>query len=236
MTERLLYTALDHNDVRSNLDLAQRLSTDTSRAYQPNNGFKINLDHVYKWGTEYINNVQKFGRPVFVDLKMNNGSRTMGNIVEDLVNRGVKHVNVWALADRLIKPLAEITKGSSTKLLAVTVTTHFDDEFCQKNFGRNLKETVRHFSEVGLEYGCDGIIIPGTTLDAVSDLDCTKLVPAIRPAWFKNTKTNDQEQTVTPTEAIQHGADILVCGSPIHQSHNPEEAMALIYQEMLQAA
>ncbi len=235
MSERLLYTALDHNERRANLELAQSLSTESSKADQPNSGFKLNLDHVLLWGTDYIEDVQGFGRPVFVDLKMNNGSRTMSTIVEDLVNRGVQHVNVWALADRLIKPLAEITKGSDTQLLAVTITTHFDEDFCQKNFGRNLKDTVRHFAEVGLEYGCDGIIIPGTTLDAVSDLDCTKLVPAVRSIWFKDTKANDQEQTVTPDEAIKGGANIIVCGTPIHRSNNPQEAMALVYQEMLQA-
>jgi orotidine-5'-phosphate decarboxylase len=237
MAERLLYTALDHNDAKSNLDLAQSLSTDISRANQPNSGFKINLDHVYKWGTGYIDNVKEFGRPVFVDLKMNNGERTMGNIVEDLVKKEVQHVNVWALADRLIIPLAEITKGSNTKLLAVTVTTHFDDKFCQKNFGRNLQETVRHFAKIGIDYGCDGIIIPGTTLDAVSDIDCIKLVPGIRPVWYKDKKANNQEQTVTPTEAIKGGANILVCGSPIYKSdYPPQEAMALVYEEMLQAA
>lgn len=235
MNERLLYTALDHNDRSSNLELAQSLSTESSLTNEPSSGFKVNLDHVYLWGTEYIDDIRKFGKSVFVDLKMNNGSRTMSNIVEDLVNKGVQHVNVWALADRLIKPLAEITRGSNTKLLAVTVTTHFDDKFCQKNFGRNLKETVRHFAEVGLEYGCDGIIIPGTTLDAVSDLDCTKLVPAIRPGWFENTRVNDQEQPITPTEAIQNGANILVCGSPIHSSNNPAEAMRRVYQEMVHA-
>lgn len=235
MNERLLYTALDSNDQHDNLKLAWDLSEVRSfhTGKPSNSGYKVNLDHVLLWGMQYVEEVQRHNRPVFVDLKMNNGSRTMSHIVEELVKREVGHVNVWALADRLIKPLADITRGSKTELLGVTVTTHFDAEFCQRNFGRSLRDSVKHFSEVALENGCDGIILPGTTLEAVKDLACTKLVPAIRPTWFTDTRANDQEQPVTPTEALQGGANILVCGTPIRRSPNPREAMIRIYEEML---
>lgn len=237
MNERLLYTALDSNNRRDNInlawDLAEIRSIHTGKPI--NSGYKINLDHVLLWGMQYVKRVQRYQSPVFVDLKMNNGSRTMSHILEELVKREVRHVNVWAIADKLIKPLADITRGSKTELLGVTVTTHFDDDFCQKNFGRSLRDSVRHFSKVALENGCDGIILPGTTLEAVKDFTCTKLVPAIRPTWFTDTRANDQEQSVTPTEAIQGGANTLVCGTPIRRSPNPREAMIKIYEEMLTA-
>ena len=237
MSEKpFLYPGLDHNERRANLYLAQSLSTEESLREQPNMGFKVNLDHAILWGTDYIREVQEFGRPVFVDLKMNNGARTMSHVVEELVDMKVKYVNIWSLADHLMKPAAKITRGSETQLLAMTVYTHYDDEYCMKIFNKSLKETVRMFAEMGLENGADGIILPGTTLDMVTDLNCPKIVPASRPLWFPNRGANDQEQTVTPTEAVKGGATVIVCGSPIHGSDNPPAASLRVYNEMMKAA
>ncbi len=160
----------------------------------------------------------------------------MRNIVEDIALRGADLTNVWAFAERLIRPLAETLKNSKTKLLGVTITTHFTEEYCQRLFGKSLPETVKMLSGIALGNGCHGIIIPGTTLDAVADLDCLKLVSAIRPPWFKDKRTNDQEQTVTPTEAIRGGANYLVCGSPIYKQLYPREALQRILEEMDKAA
>lgn len=226
MAEALLYVALDHNDRKSNVSLAEKLNPIDGKF-----GYKINLDHYCLWPW-YVEEIAKLDKPFFVDLKMSNGSRTMRNIVEDVVSKGARHTNVWASAERLIKPLAELTRNSNTELLGVTITTHFTEDYCRKFFGKSLPDTVRLWSEAALENGCDGIIIPGTTLNAVANLDCPKLVPAIRPLWFQDRKTNDQEQPVTPTEAKEGGATIMVCGSPIYKSPDPVEALQRILEEI----
>lgn len=235
--ERLLYIALDSNDRDKNGSLSWDLSRviDTQTGEPTNSGYKINLDHYIKWGVSYVNYIQEDGCPVFVDLKMYNGPRTMVQIARELAEQNVRHINVWASADRLIKPVAAALEDTNTELLGVTVPTHADEEYCQRHYRRSLKDAVRFLAEVSLENGCHGIILPGTTLDVVSDLKCPKVVPGIRPAWFEDTKANYQEQTVTPTEAIQNGATILVCGTPILKNPNPLEAMINIYEEMIRA-
>ena len=226
MSETLLYIALDHNSKAANIALADSLH------YQPGNfGFKINQDHYTLW-PNYPTAVRDVDKPLFIDTKISNGSRTMSNIVQDIVNLGARHTNVWANAERLIRPLLDIVDGTGTELLGVTVTTHFTEKYCQAYFRRSLPDTVRMWSEVALENGCTGIIVPGTTLRAVEDLRCTKVVPAIRPDWFVDKNANDQEQTVTPTEAVQMGADILVCGSPIYTHPKPKEALQMILEEI----
>lgn len=226
MAEQLLYVALDHNDRDANLKLAHQLAPK-----QGNFGFKINQDHYSLW-QGYVEEIATLNKPFFVDTKINNGSRTMTNIVKDIAKRGADLTNVWAFAERLIVPLAKTLEGSKTRLLGVTITTHFTEKYCQRIFRKSLPETVRLLSEIALENGCHGIIVPGTTLNAVADLQCLKLVPAVRPSWFEDTKANDQEQTVTPTEAIQSGANLLVCGSPIHKSSKPTEALLRILEEI----
>lgn len=230
MAEHLLYVALDHNDRSSNLTLAAQLATEPG-----NFGFKINQDHYTLW-SGYVDQIAALGKPLFIDTKINNGSRTMKNIVADIANKGADHTNVWATAERLIRPLAETIKEKKTQLLGVTITTHFDEDYCKKIYQRTLSETVRILAEMALENGCHGIIVPGTTLDAVADLKCPKLVTAIRPLWYKDTKANDQEQMVTATQAIQGGADILVCGTPIYKHPNPIEALHLVLDEIQTAA
>lgn len=232
MAEALLYVVLDHNSKRQNIKLAESFYFE-----QGNFGFKINQDHYTLW-PDYARALQEDtigNKPLFIDTKISNGARTMANIVENIVALKAKYTNVWANAERLIKPLAKIVKGTETELLGVTVTTHFTEDYCQAYFRRSLPDTVRMWSEVALENGCTGIIVPGTTLRAVEDLKCTKVVPAVRPDWFENKGANDQEQTVTPTEAIQGGANIVVCGTPIYTHPKPAEALQMILEEIASA-
>jgi len=224
--ERLLYVALDHNERRPNLTLAERLSAEAGAF-----GFKVNLDHVILWGLGYVREIQSLEKPVFVDLKVNNGPRTMANIFSALAEMGVNHTNVWSFADDLIRPAVRAVEGSNTKVLGVTITTRFDDEYCQRHFGRSMDDSVRHFAQVAIDAGCDGIILPGTCLESVRDIKTIKLVPGIRPVYY-HSDSDTQEQVVTPYEAIINGADILVCGSPIYKTANPAESLRRILSQM----
>ncbi len=226
MNERLLYVALDHNERKQNLTLADQLSEVAG-----NFGFKVNLDHVILWGLDYIRDIQSQEKPVFVDLKVNNGPRTMSHIFATLAEMGVNHTNVWAFADGLIKPAVEAVEGSKTKVLGVTITTRFDDEYCQRHFGRSMGKSVRHFAQVAVEAGCDGIILPGNCLGEVKDILTNKLVSGIRPREHQR-GPDAQKQVVTPHEAIVNGADILVCGSPIYKAPDPVESLQSILSQM----
>ncbi len=224
--EKLLYVALDHNERKLNIDLAGQLSNEAGRF-----GFKVNLDHVILWGLKYVEEVQSLDKPVFVDLKVNNGERTMGNIFGRLAEMGVNHTNVWSFADNLIKPAVRAVEGSNTRVLGVTITTIFDDDYCQRHFGRSMRDSVRHFAQVAINAGCDGIILPGTCLQEVRDIKTVKLVSGIRPTYY-HSDSDTQKQIVTPHEAIINGADILVCGSPIYKTPNPAESLRRILSQM----
>jgi orotidine-5'-phosphate decarboxylase len=84
---------------------------------------------------------------------------------------------------------------------------------------------------MAVDSGAQGIIVPGTQLDMVKDLEVPKLCPAIRPTWYEDKKANDQEQPVTPEEAAKGGARYLVVGSPVTKSENPVQALERILQE-----
>ena len=222
-----LFVALDNlaKNEKETLEIAEQL-TNSAEGF----GFKLNLDYLLKQGLEVaVNRIKQFNRQVFADIKMWNGTRTMAAIIEDLTSLGVDYLNVYALADNLLPAAIKTTRGTKTKVLAVTVLTHFDSSYCQKHFRRSLKETIRYLAEDSVETGCHGIILPGTALSAVRDINTIKVVPGIRPTWYKDTR---HEEKVEPRVAMENGANILVCGSPIMKSHYPAGALKLVLSEI----
>lgn len=229
MKQPFLFVALDDlgEKEKEMLEIAERLI-----AVDGPFGFKANLDYLLnpRIGLKTaLSQVQQFGRPVFADLKMWNGTRTMRSVIESLVECGVDYLNVYALADDLLPGAIKATEGSKTKVLGLTILTHFSESYCQKWFKRSLRETVRLTAEVALDRGCHGIILPGTVLDVVQDLKTIKVVPGVRPKWYQDTR---HEEEVEPGVAVDQGADGLVCGSPIMKSADKVVALKRILSEM----
>jgi orotidine-5'-phosphate decarboxylase len=126
-------------------------------------------------------------------------------------------------------------------ILGITVLTSLDVEQCQWIYGDMLEKKVLQFARLALEAGIDGIVCSGKELRAIradSALDALiTVVPGITPTWAK--KAGDQKRVVTPTEALQHGADFEVIGRAITQP--PEgisraEAAQRITEELKEAA
>lgn len=222
-----LFVALDDltKQERNILEIAKQLSE-----VEGDFGFKINLDYLLKKGIQdAVENVKQFGRPVFADLKMWNGGRTMTSVIENLVSVEVEYLNVYALADDLLPEAIKIVEDSKTKVLGLTVLTHYSEDYCQKHFHRSLREAVRHFAEVAIEVGCHGILLPGPTLEIVQDIEIIKAVSGVRPEWFTD---NRHKEVIEPGEAIRKGALILVCGSPIMKNVDIVKALKKILAEM----
>ncbi len=195
-------------------------------------GIKLNLDLILR-GSKIITEIGEItGRPVFADLKMNNGKRTMRELVQEVADRGAKMVNAYVQADRLLSEAIKTAEAYNVIFLGVTVTTHFDEAYCRKYYRRSLPETIDFLAKEAINQGCHGYIIPGTMLKFVSNVDGIKFVPATRPHWYNDKKTNDQEQLCQPGEAISNSADMISCGSPVFKSPDPKEALSLILDEV----
>ena len=215
--KRLVFVALDDPSQQKNLALAQNLVRTVSA---PNYGFKVNLDSVADFSPtaqnaySFVSSITTFGRPVFVDLKMWNGGRTMEHIAKGCANLGVALINMYPHAGaHFVQQVRKALDGSTTQLFGLTVLTHYTDQDTQRLYGKTVRDSVRMFAEMNRDFGVDGIVVPGTHLDVVQDLSFLKLCPAIRPVEYEDRKDNNQEQTVTPQEAVARGADYLVVGS-----------------------
>jgi orotidine-5'-phosphate decarboxylase len=84
-----------------------------------------------------------------------------------------------------------------------------------------------HLTELAMRSGIDGIVCSGVEVKAAHDLwpKGFFVVPGVRPA---NGSAGDQKRVVTPRQAVDSGASIIVVGRPITQAENPDEAARAI--------
>lgn len=221
------FVANDASNINEAINKTELIS-DVSGDY----GIKLNLDLVLR-DINIISKIVKLSdKPIFVDMKMWNGKRTMNEAVKIIADQGAAMVNVYSLADSMLEKTVATAKKAGLTVLGVTVLTHYDDEYCDKFFRRPMEKMVRLLAETALKWGCDGYILPGTCLKAVSDLGGLKFNPAVRPAWYGDKKVNYQKQIMELSMAFEDGADIVSCGSPVFRSDDPAEALQLILEEI----
>ena len=225
MNSPLLFVALDDLGDREQETLKAVRELDQMHG---NFGYKINLDCLMAGGVRTT--IRKLpARPIFADTKTWNGKRTMTDIAKMLVEASVDYFNVWVQADDQLAGAVKATEGSKTKILGVTVLTHYGDDWCKMYFQRSLEDTVVFLTQRAKDLGLHGVVLPGTCLPAVKDSDRIKTVPGIRMEDFKDDR---HKQEVTPEFAAQNGADIVVCGSPIMKVSDKAHALRQVLSRL----
>lgn len=188
-------------------------------------GYKINLDSIILKDC-LKSRLLLSNKPIFVDLKMWNGIRTMKRIIKEQVKNGVDIVNVYGhIGKSALKELSLITNGTNTKLFVLTVLTHYDDVYCKELYGKTMEETINMFCDWAKESECDGVILPAKYIYIAKNKNLLSLCPAIRFKNSKNPMSNNQIQYSTINEAVKNGANYIVMGTPILCSDNIENKL-----------
>ncbi len=91
----------------------------------------------------------------------------------------------------------------------------------------NPHDQVERLAALAQEAGLDGIVCSGQEVKAARAAwkDAFLVVPGLRPA---GSGTADQKRIVTPRQARDDGASILVIGRPITQADDPDAAARAI--------
>jgi orotidine-5'-phosphate decarboxylase len=92
-------------------------------------------------------------------------------------------------------------------------------------------EQVARLAKLARESGVDGIVCSGAEVGAACEAwrDGVFVVPGVRPAGGD---IGDQKRVVTPRQALDAGASILVVGRPITGASDPERAIAEIAETL----
>lgn len=195
-------------------------------------GFKIGLGLLHGPGPLLISALVALGKPVFADAKLHD----IPSQVEAAARRLGEHGARWVTAhvgggqDMLEAAVRGLDAGAGAApsgVLGVTVLTSLDEaSLARVGINRTPGKLVSRMAKVAEASGCEGVVSSPKELTIVADVAPTllRVTPGIRPV----DRDDDQARTMTPAEAVERGADLLVVGRPITAAARPREAAAAI--------
>jgi orotidine-5'-phosphate decarboxylase len=169
--------------------------------------------------------ILELGLPVFLDLKLHDIPNTVAKAVEALAPLEPTVLTVHAAGGRAMLEAAKAAAPASTKVVAVTVLTSLDGEDLRSiGVTSEPREQVERLAELAQSAGLDGIVCSGAEVAAARAAwpDGFFVVPGVRPAGGD---VSDQKRVVTPRQALDDGASILVIGRPITAADDPARAL-----------
>ncbi|HEX7656683.1 MAG TPA: orotidine-5'-phosphate decarboxylase [Sphingomonas sp.] len=220
MTTRV-FIALD----TPSLDKAKEIAT---RVRHHVGGIKLGLEFFMANGRAGVHEMAELGLPIFLDLKLHDIPNTVAKAIQALRPLDPAILTVHAAGGRAMLEDAKAAAPTGTKVVAVTTLTSLDgNDLRTIGVDRAPHDQVLHLTELAMTAGVDGIVCSGAEVKAAHALwpKGFFVVPGVRPA---NGAIGDQKRVVTPREAVDAGASIIVVGRPITQAENPDQAARAI--------
>jgi len=195
--------------------------------------YKIGLQLFTKCGPAVVAAVKATGASVFLDLKFHDIPNTVRHSVQSASALGVDLLTIHLSGGTaMIRAAAEA--GASPLILGVTVLTSSNrDTLKETGVEGAVEDQVLRLARLAVENGIGGVVaspLEVSLLRQVFGSALTIVTPGVRPEWAA---ANDQQRTMTPSAAIQAGADFLVIGRPITAHPDPRAAAERILAELL---
>lgn len=216
-----IYVAIDTPD----LDRAREIVT---RVRNHVGGIKLGLEFFCANGEPGVRTMADLGLPLFLDLKFHDIPNTVAKAVQALRSLNPAVLTVHAAGGRAMMEDAKAAAPAGTKVVAVTVLTSLDeDDLHSTGVASDPHSQVERLTTLAREAGLDGVVCSGNEVAAARKLwpEGFFVVPGVRPA---NSSASDQKRVMTPRQALDKGASILVVGRPITQANDPDRAARAI--------
>lgn len=191
-------------------------------------GLKLGLEFYSAQGPAGVRRVAELGLPIFLDLKLHDIPNTVANAVTALATLEPAILTVHAAGGRAMMAAAKAAAPSGTRIVGVTVLTSLDQsDLAATGVQESSHEQVARLANLARDSGIDGIVCSGAEVgrSKLSWPSGFLVVPGIRPAGGD---AGDQKRVVTPRQALDDGASVLVIGRPITAAANPARAIAEI--------
>jgi orotidine-5'-phosphate decarboxylase len=175
-----------------------------------------------------VHEIAHLGLPIFLDLKFHDIPNTVAAAMQAIHVFESAIVTVHASGGRAMMEDAKAAAAAGTKVVAVTMLTSLDSADLDATGISDSAETqVLRLAELAHAAGLDGIVCSGQEVGMVKKAwkDGFFVVPGLRPA---GNGTGDQKRVVTPRQARDSGASVLVIGRPISRADDPAAAARAI--------
>ena len=216
-----IFVAIDTPDLDRAELLAQSVKSSAG-------GLKLGLEFFCANGPAGVAHIADFGLPIFLDLKLHDIPNTVAKAIQALRPLEPAILTVHAGGGRAMLEEAKAAAPEKTKVVAVTVLTSLDSaDLKATGVSGEPARQVERLAELARESGLDGIVCSGAEVKAAkrSWPGGFFVVPGVRP---KGSGNADQKRIVTPREALDAGASILVIGRPITGADDPDAALRAI--------
>ena len=214
--KKKIIVALDTKDTDQALDMASKLSNAAA--------FKLGLEFFCANGPEGIRILTEKGLKVFLDLKLHDIPNTVENGIKAIEKLGPILTTIHISGGDEMQKFSVFNKKRKVKILGVSILTSLNSIQTKKYYNEaNIEKLVKNFVKFAQKNKLDGIVCSPLEIKMVRKILGEKLlivVPGIRPKDYIK-KNDDQKRFVTPKEAINSGADLLVIGRPITNSKDP---------------
>ncbi|PZN94619.1 MAG: orotidine-5'-phosphate decarboxylase [Alphaproteobacteria bacterium] len=196
-------------------------------------GVKLGLEFFCANGPAGVAMIAQLGLPVFLDLKLHDIPNTVAGALHSLAGLVPAIVTVHATGGHAMLAAARAAAPTGTKVVAVTVLTSLDDDdLVAAGVAGGTAAQVLRLAVVVRGAGLDGVVASPHETAAVRAAwpDATIVVPGVRPA---GSAVGDQKRVMTPRQARDAGASVLVIGRPITGAQDPAAAAAAIVRELV---
>lgn len=188
-------------------------------------GLKLGLEFFCANGAEGVRRLAEFGLPIFLDLKLHDIPNTVAKAVEAIAPLEPAILTVHAAGGQAMLAAAKAAAPASTKIVAVTVLTSLDDtDLAAAGVTGSPSDQVARLALLARESGVDGVVCSGAEVAGLRRLWSNGffVVPGVRPP---GADVADQKRVVTPRQAVDDGASVLVIGRPITGAPDPRRAI-----------
>jgi orotidine-5'-phosphate decarboxylase len=203
--------------------------------------FKIGSELFTSAGPEFVRRIRSTGASVFLDLKFHDIPNTVAKAVASATRLDVQmltiHTSGGSEMMRAAQESAQKTAGAMGKpvplVLGVTLLTSMDARTLQELGGEsNIGRQVERLAALAVKAGLGGLVCSPLEITALRQLlpaQIQLVTPGIRTG---TEKTDDQERTLAPKEAMAAGANWIVVGRPIYTAADPVDAARKILESL----
>jgi len=216
-----VYLALDVPQLEAATALAEKVKAHVG-------GFKLGLEFFCAHGHHGVHEIARARLPIFLDLKFHDIPNTVAGAMQAIHVLEPAIVTVHASGGRAMMEDAKAAAANGTKVVAVTMLTSLDERDLRRTgIEGTPRDQVMRLAELAQAAGLDGIVCSGQEVGDVCKQwrDGFFVVPGLRLGEGNH---GDQKRVVTPRQARDDGASVLVVGRPISRADDPVAAARAI--------
>lgn len=182
--------------------------------------FKLGLEFFLTFGSDGVKAIKDVtDSDIFLDLKLHDIPHTVSGATKAVAHLAPKFLTVHASGGAaMIK--AAVDAVPSIHITGVTILTSLSEaDVTQIGYAANALTSAVGLATLATSAGAGAIVCSPLEIAAIrSAVGANPIIitPGVRPA--DSTKSDDQVRTMTPRDAIQAGATLVVIGRPITQS------------------